>query len=290
MLLTAILLAALADPLDSTHRAVRALEKSAEAHGSPDPKVTLSIRSDLAQEGQSLAVFAPFEAYPFVMDVTLDPASKRMRVATTSSIAGDFTFRDILLLENGKGIDLTPEIGVYTEVPREPPVLNRFLPARFVRQLLQNRAALRAIDDHTIASGAQTVYLDPKTNLVQRVVQVMPSGYGDAVRETIYEDYKRTGDVLLPSRLRVRMTTSVHGTLENVYRYEDVKGEASVDSVAVAEGYKKADFSYRGSFAAKPLAKDVWLLENVTETTGQWSYNVMVVAFDDFVLVTESPV
>lgn len=290
MLLAAILAATLAQPLELNHRAVRALEKSLDAHGSPDPKVSLTIRAGLVNEGQSLTAVGPFEAYPLRMDVALDPATKRMRVASTSSIAGDFTFSDILALTDGKGWSVTPEMKSYAEVTSEPPVLNRFLPARLVRQLLRNRAMLRAVDDHTILAGAQTIHLDPKTNLVHRVVQVTPSGYGDAVRESVYEDYKRTGDVLLPSRLRMRTTTAVHGTIENVYRYEDVRVDAKLDDYVLPPDYKKADYSYRASFEAKPLAKDVWLLENVTKTTGQWSYNVLVVAFDDFVLVCEAPV
>lgn len=51
MLLAAILAATLLDPLASSQRASRALEKSLDAHCSPDPKVTLTIRSDFTNEG-----------------------------------------------------------------------------------------------------------------------------------------------------------------------------------------------------------------------------------------------
>ncbi|HYH06009.1 MAG TPA: MBL fold metallo-hydrolase [Thermoanaerobaculia bacterium] len=290
MLLAAILAATLADPLTSSQRAVRALEKSLEAHGSPDPKVTLTIRSDLANEGQSVKGLGPFEAYPMEMAVVMDPP-KRLRVVSRQSIAGDFTFSDVLAVQDGKGFSLTPEMKTWSEVTAEPPILNRYIPQRTIRQLLRNRSSLRALDEHTILSGPQTFHLDPKTNLLQRVEQVMSTTYGDALRETFYEDYRRTAGILLPSRMRVRTTNSVHGTFENVYRYEDVKAEASFGEkdFVVPEGYTKADYSYRAQFAAKPLAPDVWLLENVSRTTGQWSYNVLVVALDDGVLLAEAP-
>jgi glyoxylase-like metal-dependent hydrolase (beta-lactamase superfamily II) len=290
MILAAILAATLADPLASSQRAARALEKSLEAHGSPDPKVTLTLRSDFTNEGQSMKGLGPFETYPFQLDVVMDPP-KRLRVVSRSSIAGDFIFSDILAIQDGKGFSATPEVKTWSEVTSEPPVLNRYIPQRVVRQLLRNRSGLRALDDHTILSGAQTIHLDPKTNLVRRIEQVMSSTYGDAVRETIYEDYRRTAGILLPSRMKVRTTNSVHGTLENVFRYEDIKAEANFGEkdFVVPEGYTKADYSYRGQFATHALAPNVWLLENVSRSTGQWSYNVLVVALEDGVLIAEAP-
>lgn len=290
MLLAAILAATLSDPLVSSQRAARALEKALDAHGSPDPKVTLTIRSALVTESQSMKGLGPFESYPFEMSVVMDPP-KRLRVVSRSSIAGDFIFSDILALQDGKGFSATPEVKTWSEVTSEPPVLNRYIPQRTVRQLLRNRSALRALDDHTILSGSQTIHLDPKTNLVQRIEQVMSTTYGDAVRETIYEDYRRTAGILLPSRLKVRTTNAVHGTLENVFRYEDVKAEAAFGEkdFVVPEAYAKADYSYRGQFATHALAPNVWLLENVSRSTGQWSYNVLVVALEDGVLVAEAP-
>lgn len=292
MLLTLTLLAALSDPLASAQRAVRTVERALEAHGNADPKVALTIRADFVTEGQSLAAFPPFETYPLTMDVALDPATKRLRVATTSSIAGDFTFSDVLALQDGKGISLTPEVKEFREVTTEAGVLNRYFPHRLLRNVLQNRSSLRALDDHTVASGSQTLYFDAKSGLLQRVEQVTATGFGDGLRESRYEDYKRTGDALLPSRLRIRVTNPVHGTLENVFRYENVRNavELSAGDFQVPAGYTKGDYSYRAMFEAKPLADGVWLLENVTRTTGQWSYNVLVVALDDYVIVAEAPV
>jgi glyoxylase-like metal-dependent hydrolase (beta-lactamase superfamily II) len=292
MLLTAVLLAALADPLASAQQGARIVERALEAHGSADPRVSLSIRADQVTEGQSLVALPPFETYPYRMDVTLDPAAKRLRVVSQSAIAGDFAFGDVLALQDGKGFSLTPEVKTYREVTNEPPVLNSWFPHRRLKQMLTNRASLRAVDDHTVATGTQTFYFDPKTYLLQRVQQVMATGAGDAVRDTLYEEYRRTGEALLPSRVRVRTTNKVHGTVETVYRYEDVKpaAEFAATDFTLPEGYTKPDYSYRGQFEVKTLADGVWLLENVTRTSGQWSYNVLAVAFDDFVLLAEAPV
>ena len=291
MLLTAILLATLADPLASAREGARIVERALEAHGANDPKVSLTIRADQLTEGQSLTALAPFETYPYSMEITLDPATKRMRVVTQSAIAGDFAFGDVLALQDGKGFSLTPEVKAYREVTSEPPLLNPWFPHRRLKQVLSNRASLRAVDGHTVTTGAQTFFFDPKTHLLQRVQQVASGTFGDTLRETLYEEYHKTGDALLPSRVRLRLTNSVHGTIENVYRYENVRATAefAATDFTVPEGYTKPDYSYRGQFEVKTLADGVWLLENVTRTTGQWSYNVLAVAFDDFVLIAEAP-
>src|SRR5688572_28561278 len=101
MLLIAILLAAVAYPLASAQEGARIVERALEAHGANDPEVSLTIRADQVTEGQSLTALAPFETYPYSMEITLDPASKRMRVVTHSSIAGDFAFGDVLALQDG---------------------------------------------------------------------------------------------------------------------------------------------------------------------------------------------
>lgn len=293
------LLAVLAlDPLKSNREAIQMLERAANAHGSEkDLRLTLTVRGDSVAEGQSLAVTAPFETYPFSLDVRIDQPSKRMHVQSRSEIAGDFQFTDVLLLQNGKGFGLTPELKTYRELTSEPGFLGRYLPHRVVTQALQNRASLRSHEGGQVSFATPngqflTLTLDPTTGLLRRIEQIAPQGiWGDGTRETSYEDYRRAGALMLPSRMRVRTTNAVHGALENVYRL-DARNEVKIEpaELELPAGYVKADRSYRPSFAARELAPNVHLLENVTSTTGQWSYNVLVVVFDEFVLVAEAPV
>jgi len=311
MLTLFVLLAAIGgDPLASNAKAIAALERSVAAYGGArddrshidiekDLKLTLSIRADAISEGQSLAVLPPFESYPLRIDAKIDRPGKRQRMVWDSSIAGDFRFVDVTVLQDGKGFALGEDLKTWREVASEPPTLNRFLPHRLVAQVLQNRASLRWLgstdgEESVFAGmpmGLMTLHFDAKNGLLKRAERITSYGiFGDGTQEAVFEDYRRVGALQLPARLRVRTRNSVHGALETVYHY-DARAVAEFDAkeLAIPEGYTKADFSWRGPFTAKPLAKDVYLFENVTGTTGQWSYNVLAVVFDEFVLVAEAP-
>jgi glyoxylase-like metal-dependent hydrolase (beta-lactamase superfamily II) len=242
-----------------------------------------------------VTAIAPFETYPFSLDVRIDQPAGRMHVRSRSAIAGGFQFTDVQGLQSGKGFGLTPELNTYREVSGEPGFVNRYLPHRIVRQALQNRASVRSHDGRVsfATSNGQLLSLtfDPDTSLLRRIEQVGSQGiWGDGMRETLYDDYRRTGTLMLPRRVRVRGTNGVHGAVESSYRVE-ASDEVTIDpkELELPAGYVKADRSYRPSFAAREIAPNVHLLENVTSTSGQWSYNVLAVVFDDFVLVAEAP-
>ncbi|HJZ11112.1 MAG TPA: hypothetical protein VJ521_03125, partial [Acidobacteriota bacterium] len=131
------------------------------------------------------------------------------------------------------------------------------------------------------------------THLVQRFQQVVSMGInGDGCREYEFHNYTSVRGVKVPQRIVIRNHNAVHGLIENVYNVQDLSPDALFDSkeLELPAGFKKADYGYRGSFKVNELSKDVYVLENVTETTGQWSYNVFFVVFDEFVLVAEAPV
>lgn len=292
-----ILALVLAAALDSNRQAIEAVERAIEAHGSEkDLKLTLTIRADRVAEGQSLVAFAPFETYPFFSEIRIDVPAGRARAENRQSISGDFQFVDIVMLRDGKGYGLTPELKVYREVTGEVPGLGRWFPHRLLAQALRNRASLRSLEGGRITFATQngrfvTIDLDAKTGLLRRVEDLGPGSFGDGMRETIFEEYSRVGALMLPKRMHVRQHSAVHGTIEGVYHF-DAKADVSIDpaSLELPAGYAKGDWSYRGQFVRRELAKDVYLLENVTKTTGQWSYNVLAVVFDEFVLVAEAPV
>jgi glyoxylase-like metal-dependent hydrolase (beta-lactamase superfamily II) len=292
-----VLALVLAAVLDSNHQAITAVERAVEAHGSEkDLKLTLTIRGDRIAEGQSVVAMPPFETYPFFVELRIDQPAGRALVESRQSISGDFHFADIVALQGGKGFGLTPELKVYRDVTGEAPLLGRYFPHRVLMQALRNRPSLRALGDHKFSFATTngqflTIDLDPQSNLLRRIEQVGGGLYGDGTRETLFEEYAKVGALMLPKRMRTRTHNAVHGTVENVYRY-DAKAEVTIDpkSLELPAGYTKGDWSYRGQFVRRELAKDVYLLENITKTTGQWSYNVLAVVFDEFVLVAEAPV
>jgi glyoxylase-like metal-dependent hydrolase (beta-lactamase superfamily II) len=287
-------------------RALQAVQASYEAYGGKPAddglRLSLTVRSDSVNEGQSHTAEAPFERYPNLTEAKVDRPAGRSVLRTDSSIAGDFRFSEWIAVQNGKGFAFTPEMKTYREVTAEPPVLNRFLPHRLLQPALQNPAALQwvgeegGLDVVSLAlpeRPAVRLHLDRTTRLLRKYEQRVPFGvYGDGVRELEFEGYRKIGGLMLPSRMTVRNRNAVHGATESTYLYEKVTTEPVFDpkDFELPAGAVKEDYSYRGSFAVKPLAKDVYLLENVTAATGQWSYNVLVVVLADSVLVAEAPV
>lgn len=290
-----------ADQLASNRKGLALLEKSLAAHGGRQEnlRAAVTLRSDFVNEQQSLGALEPYETYPLTIEIKIDQPAKRLLLASDSSIAGDFRFRDITVLENGKGFSLTPEVMTWRENNQEPAtLLNRFFPHRYVIQALANRASVRSAGEHAITyaspTGAHlTLHFDPQTSLMTKLEQVLSMGtLGDTFRDVTYSGYKKSGSLVLPGTISMRTDNAVHGKVTNVYRYEKVSDAPvfTAEELKVPEGYSKGDYSYRGNFAVKTLAPDVYLFENITGSTGQWSYNVMAVVFDEYVLVSEAPI
>jgi glyoxylase-like metal-dependent hydrolase (beta-lactamase superfamily II) len=308
-LLVAWVLAAAAAPppasLQSQQRAQAVVEAALQAHGGERAAGTLHVlyRASLVSEGQSLAALAPFETYPFEMEIALDPAAGLVFVRTDSAISGDFRFPNRTVLRKGKGFSLDPLLNVYDDAGGEPGgLLDRYLPHRVVQQALKGAASLRHLGSEGGAERVSyatpngqllTLAFDPRTRLLTGAEQVVGFGiFGDGLRELEYADYRSEAGFPLPGTIAVRNRNAVHGTVENRYRLERASAEAAVPAaeLELPAGAAKGDYSWRPGFGVETLAPGVHLLRNVTGTTGQWSYNVLAVEFADHVLVAEAPV
>lgn len=307
-LLVAWVLAVAAGPspasLESQQRAQAAVEAALQAHGGERAggKLRVLYRASLVSEGQSLAALAPFEPYPFELEIALDPAAGLVFVRTDSAISGDFRFPNRTVLRNGKGFSLDPVRNVYDEASGDPGILDRYLPHRVLQQALRGAASLRHLGSEGGAERVSyatpngqllTLALDPRTRLLAGAEQVVGFGpYGDGVRELEYADYLRDAGFPLPGTIAVRNRNAVHGTVENRYRLAQATADPAVApaDLELPAGAAKGDYSWRPGFGVETLAPGVHLLRNVTATTGQWSYNVLAVEFADHVLVAEAPV
>lgn len=297
------------DPLESNRQALALVRSSLAAFGGEQVlsnlKIAFSVRGEIISEGQSVAVTAPFETYPLTYEVKMDMPAKKIYTLTDSSISGDFRFTEITFLENGKGYGRDPVSQRYWETDSEPWVLDRILPFRWLQKALENPASLRrqttseaertseAVSYANANGQITTVYVDRETKQVLKIEQVLSFGpYGDGWRELEYSGYRKVAGTSLPHRLTIRNHNFVHGEVVNRFNYEDISTDVSFDSsqTQVPKDYVKADYTYRKDFNVVELGKNVYLIENVTGTTDQWSYNVLFVRFKDFVLVAEAPV
>lgn len=294
--------AELPDQQGSNRQAIALIEKSLEAYGGQSAderlKLSLTINSNFRNEGQSVNPLAPFESYPLKIELTIDQTSNRMLSCTDSAIAGDFVFSDCTFLSNGKGYSVNHKLKTYRNTEGEPWVVGFLLPHRTVLQALQNPASLRLLNASVISYATSsgrivTISINPDTFLIDRIVHILPMGvYGDGVRELKFKNYRKAGGVMVPADLTMINRNTVHGEIENHYKIETATTEFEMDlaDYDLPADYTEADYSYRKPFHVRELARDTYLFENVSSETGQWSYNVLVVVFDEFVVVAEAPV
>jgi hypothetical protein len=116
ILLVLALSAAAADTvpasLESQRRAQAVVEAALKAHGGDrtNGKLHVRYRAETVTEGQSQAALAPFEAYPFEVEIALDPTAGLVFARTDGWISGDFHFPYRTVLRQGKGFSYDPVV------------------------------------------------------------------------------------------------------------------------------------------------------------------------------------
>lgn len=93
--------------------------------------------------------------------------------------------------------------------------------------------------------------------------------------------------LMLPSTVTYVSSNSVFGDVENVYKIELSPFRSKLELPAKL---LKADYSYRSNFEVVKLSDQIYLLENISGSGEDWSYNILFSEFADFILITESPV
>jgi formylglycine-generating enzyme len=296
--------------LKSNRDGLEVLRRSFAAHGGIRSTDSLRIAFKVSNpknvdEGQSWSAYAPFDSYPADRSYKLDNIGAMHEVKTKVTISGDFTFQTIDLYENGRGFSCDPIMKRFWEITGNPTQSVVYLPQNQLSAALRNPLAVRSMGvkiiegityDHIVAlrdNNLYNIYIDKSTHLLYRVESLRSMGvYGDGFYQITFNNYKWFGDVVMPQEIVIITDNAVNGRVENVFSVHEVTTDVSFSAgdFKVPEGYEKHDYSYRKPFELKKLAKDIYLIESVTRTTGQWSTNVLFCVFDEFVLVVEAPV
>lgn len=175
--------------------------------------------------------------------------------------------------------------------------LERLFPPLMLSHALDQARSLRWLGEAVIDGKKQdviifswyngtpyTLYLDPSTHLLTRYESLFPDpGVGDAVGQTTYTGYRAAGGLMLPTGF----TFSVSGTLarELAFTRLDVNRPLDESLFEVPEGYQEVPYLEIEEIKVEKLAEDVYLLMGL----GDGYHNVLFVAFDDYVLVVDTP-
>lgn len=303
LLAFALLALAVAIPLaaaeaDLPPDAAAMLKRAIAAHGGETPAaLRVAYRGTVATPDQSAKPEGPFTANPSSISIAIDEGAERLAVDFASAIDGDFTFRQRIGFADGRGFAID-DTGQYDELPRFPGLADGHLPHRLLKTVLATArtASVSREGDYdrltySLAQGApRTLLFDRTTGLLKAVKRPPnPSIFGDQTRDTYYGAYRRVGSTMVPETVTVRVSTPVHGPAEQAQRLVEATATApmAAELTLPAGAIKRTT---RAPFEIVPLGRGAHLLRNVTDSTGQWSYNVLAVEFADHVMIAEAPI
>lgn len=250
---------------------------------------------------QSPSVDPPYKQGFFEERALLDIKGGRI-LGDNSGGGTGFEFKNRTLVANGEGYNLdmrnklitkianlnTPAVGFWT----------RRLPSEILRMADQRAMTLRWLGEDTLdgrkqnaitfvhTDGTQVaVFVDAQTNLVSKYEVLYPDTFTETeASEILFSDYKPVDGVQFPTRWRWRQA----GQQIADYAVSDVKVNAKLDDAAFA---KPTDFAEAPAFpqgralTVAKLADDAFVIRDV----GGGGYNVLAVAFPDYILVVEAP-
>lgn len=212
-----------------------------------------------------------------------------------------YSWRFLTLINGDKGYRIDP--WPRTASPINAPSLNDFraqfqkLPQFMLREILTERAAsLRWLGESEIDGRRYaaitfidrdnrqvTLYFDAQTKLLMRYEYLITDAViGDTKTEFVFQGYRRLEKWQVPIGLVTR--TGQHSISEVSYEIQ-LNPTLNESVFALPEGLQMVTPVAIPANRLTAIAKDVYLLENADNSF----YNVLVVAFDEFLLVAEAP-
>jgi glyoxylase-like metal-dependent hydrolase (beta-lactamase superfamily II) len=294
----------------SYQRARHVLEAGMQALGGPD--AVSGIKSfSLIERGKAHDVFqspAPnLATKPLVngaetfQRLFVDFTAARLFYETGSS-SPRYSWRFQTIINGGKGYRINP--WSRTVSPINVPSLNDFrgqfqkLPQFLLHEVLTERAAsLRSLGESEIAGRRYEVitfidreqrqvalYFDAQTKLLSRYEYLLSDpAVGDTKAEFVYQGYRDIAKLKVPTGVSSR--TGQHSASEASYEIQ-INPMLAESQFALPDGFQMvAPGAPIPANRMTGIAKDVYLIENVENSF----YNVLVVAFDEFLLVAEAP-
>jgi glyoxylase-like metal-dependent hydrolase (beta-lactamase superfamily II) len=287
----------------SYEKAREVLDKAVVAYGGlvnlrSIQNFTLKAVGDTVQRNQSRRTFMA-ERTPYQIDITADIKNNRFIQIAKGGYPGGFSYHSGIVVDKTDGTFFDFIRNTTSPSPNIPPqafrARMRWLPQYWIVNALERSSRLRYLGRtesdkrmHNVVSysnedGAEvSLYFDEKTNLLSKFETVGTDVFaGDVVFETIYTGYKNENGQQLP----LGRITKVDGETTQELRFEQL-----AFNTTLTDDKFKAPANFTAATPPppqqpQPLNK---ISENVyTVTSG--GYNVLFVAFKDYIFVMEAP-
>ena len=216
--------------------------------------------------------------------------------------AGSYVFHDIIVLQNNQRLSYNVNTKTFEENNFEHTRNLDLIPQTYLRKALENRASIKAVylsnksnkSDLLVEAffdGAQFKLWFDQDSILTKVESLRNSStYGQGLQSYTFDNNLRIKDYVLPSKIITSYKNSVWDEVINIYNINSIEKEKVVKFLEETSGYVLGDHSYRKKAEVVKLADNIYLIENVTNSSLFWSYNILFAEFDDYVLIAEAPV
>lgn len=266
---------------------------------SEDLKLSVAIIAPKGQNrGQSYHPEPPYNQYRIETRFDIDRPNGK-EVAQFISPFNGFIFGGFHVLQDGK-------YTAYDAISSTARGLNslgfedyRHFPHRYLQRALQDSANLayegitsfRDGQAHTVKLAGDRelkLFLDSETYaLLQIEQQTVNHPYGDGLTVKKYYEYRKFGQLRLPTRFESGGVYESWGTLLNKYEIEEMVDPISLPDL---DTFRQLDGDYAPARLVK-LADNIYMIQNIGDDKwGIFDYNVLVAEFEDHILVGEAPV
>ncbi|HEX8737897.1 MAG TPA: MBL fold metallo-hydrolase [Pyrinomonadaceae bacterium] len=285
----------------SYEKAREVLDKAVAAYGGLEnlrsiQNFSLKAVGDTVQRNQSRRTFYA-ERTPYQINVIVDMKGNRFMQVAQGGYPGGFKYHSGLAVDKTDGVSFDFVRNTSTARPNIPPAAIRFrmrwLPQYWVLNAVERASRLRYLGRvefdkrmHNAVSyanedGAEnTLYFDEKTNLLSKFEGMGTDVFfGDVVFEMIYTGYRNENGHQVPTG----RITKTGDELTEELRFEQIAFNTTLsdDKFKAPNGMKAVALAP----PPQPLNK---LTENVY-TVNAGGYNVLFVAFKDYIFVMEAP-
>lgn len=293
--------------IEKNRKGITLLKKALENHGDlKDPELQLAVQivaDKGVHRGQSLVADPPFERYKLETEFYIDRPND-LEIAVFKNRFAGFAFINTLIADADSVVGYEHNTRTFYTANSVGFNEHQYLPNNYLITAIKSPLTVsydsKYVDNGTSYHQISTNFngskrwlsINAETGLLSKVETLHNyQPYGDGVRTIRFHDYFKVAKLRLPSRITSGGNYGAWNNSENDFRLttgalvdHEVKGHESMHD------YRKSDYSYRRNSETRQLAKDIYVIENITDSRRQWSYNILFIELDDSVLVAEAPV
>jgi glyoxylase-like metal-dependent hydrolase (beta-lactamase superfamily II) len=322
MLMTLLAVTVLTAPLEadnpetaverSHERAKKVLDAAVDAIGGRAAvegvkAVRIALGGETTPRFQTTTPEPPYAPGRYQEEAVLDLEQNRLAVVQTNRGAGfRGNARIVLAGTKGQTFDLlnrvvTP-IDAANAQQQQFAQYQRRLPSLILRTALQRDATLRYVGEDTVNGAAHNVitlvhidalqmalYVNATTNLISKYELIYPDTVtGDEASEIYFEDYRKVGQLMVPSTFLWRLAGEVVAKWAYDVTFNPQIADTTFDDKT--DGFRvlaanPAQAAQQRKVGVEKLGDGVYLVSNL----GGGAYNVMAVEFANHIVALEAP-